>query len=345
MTDQIDRAFPSSFYDYNPLDSETATSLREKAVAARGLLKRTSDDIIAIGKLLLEAKAQLPHGQYLPWIRAELGISQSTAWRFTQAAQGKSLKIFKANDLLAQKNPEREQERSPSAENIRAIIEILRPFLQELREQRTEFCQLEEQRASRITWLLEQQQTPEDDDILALLEEELFTFAGIRQEDLQQAYGLANLLREEPGPFALEDETERLSWLFDQMRTARSGLFGLSIEIGLRLSRVERFFAEEEDNEEKLLVKEEALKRYQKKFVQEALEIGYKLLELDNLLPKEHFTALVRDEFGLRPAQVQTLCDAARRYPASPEPVDLPADLARQLAELYYKLGLAQQNR
>jgi hypothetical protein len=343
MTDQTDLHLPS-LYDYSQFNTETAASLQARASRTRSLLKRTSDDIIEIGKLLLEAKAQLPHGQYLPWIRAELGISQSTAWRFTQAAQGKPLKIFKANDLLAQKNPEREQEGPPSAKNGRAIIEILRPFLQELREQRTEFRQLEEQRASRITWLLEQQQALEEDDILALLEEELFTFAGIRQEDLQQASGLASWLREEPGPFALEDETERLTKLVDQMRTARGGLFGLSIEMGLRLSRVERLFAEEKEHEERLIVKEEALKRYQKKFVQEALEIGSKLLALDNLLPKEHFTALVRSEFGLQPAQVQTLCDAARRYPASSEPVDMPADLARQLAELYYELSLAQQD-
>jgi hypothetical protein len=343
MSDQIDRIFPSSFYDYSLLDTATAASLQFKATTARGLLKRTSEDILAIGRLLLEAKAQLPHGQYLPWVKAELGISQSTAWRFTQAALGKPIKVFKANDLLALKEPEKEQERQPSAEDIIAIKETLGPFLQDLREQRAEFRQLEEQRLHRLTWLQEQRLEPEEDDILALLEEEIFAFAGIRQEDFQQARELADQLRAEPGPFTLEEEKERVTWLVDQMRTARSGLFGISIEIGQRLSRIRAFFVEEEHYQALLSVKEEALKRHHKKFVQEALQIGYNLLEMDRVLPAGQIYALARDEFRLQPDQVQLFCDAARRSPAGLDEPDLPADLAYRLAALYYDIGLAQQ--
>jgi hypothetical protein len=339
MTDHID--YPFSFlYDYSQLDTETAFSLQAKASRTRSLLKRTSEDILEIGKLLLEAKAQLPHGQYLPWIKAELGISQSTAWRFTQAALGKPAKVFKVNDLLPLKEPRKEWEH-PSVEELKAAGEALGPFFQDLRERRADFRALEEQRDRRINWLREQQRDPEEDDILALLEEELFTFAGIRPEDIEQAGDLADQFHAEVGPFALEEETERLTWLSDQMRTARSGLFGISIEIGLRLSRVQTLRVEEERQQELLQVKEKALSRYQKRFVQEALQLGRELLELDRVLPAQIY-ALARSEFGLQPVQVMTLCDAARRYPTDLESQDLPADLARQLATLYYDLSLAQ---
>lgn len=340
MTDQTDPHVPA-LYDYSQLDIETALSLQAKASRTRSLLKRTSEDILEIGKLLLEAKAQLPHGQYLPWIKAELGISQSTAWRFTQAALGKPAKVFKVNDLLPLKEPRKEWE-PPSVEDIEAACEVLGPFIQDLRERRPDFRALEEQRERRITWLREQQRDPEEDDILALLEEELFTFAGIRLEDAEQARELADQLHAELGPFVVEEETRRLTWLSDQMRTARSGLFGISIEIGLRLSRVQTLFAEQERQQELLQVKEEALSRHQKRFVGEALQFGCELLELERVLPPGQIYALARSEFGLQPVQVMTLCDAARRYPAGPESQELPADLARQLATLYYDLSLAQ---
>ena len=74
--------------------------IKQNAHETRGLLKRTSDDIIQIGQNLLDAKGKLPKGQFIPWVKTELGISQPTAWRFMQVAQGKAIKSFNMNELI-----------------------------------------------------------------------------------------------------------------------------------------------------------------------------------------------------------------------------------------------------
>jgi rubrerythrin len=42
-------------------------------------LRRTVDDAIKIGELLVRARASLPHGEYMEWVAAELPFSQRTA--------------------------------------------------------------------------------------------------------------------------------------------------------------------------------------------------------------------------------------------------------------------------
>lgn len=96
-------ATQSLLFNYSHIDVDTANYLQQNAHETRGLLKRTTEDMIRIGQNLLEAKRRLPHGQFLPWVKAELGISQSTAWRFMQVAQGKAIKkSFTVNDLMEQ---------------------------------------------------------------------------------------------------------------------------------------------------------------------------------------------------------------------------------------------------
>lgn len=46
---------------------------------------------IEAGRLLLQAKEQLPHGQFLPWLEANCQVSARQAQRYMRAAQGKSL--------------------------------------------------------------------------------------------------------------------------------------------------------------------------------------------------------------------------------------------------------------
>ncbi len=99
---EIESVKQSLLFNYNGIDTDTTTYLKQNAQETRGLLKRTSEDIIKIGKNLLEAKARLPHGQFIPWVKAELNISQSTSWRFMQAAQGNPVKSFKMNDFIPQ---------------------------------------------------------------------------------------------------------------------------------------------------------------------------------------------------------------------------------------------------
>ena len=49
-------------------------------------LKREAADIVAIGDLLIEAHAQLEHGEWLPWLAENFGSSVSTADNYMAAA-------------------------------------------------------------------------------------------------------------------------------------------------------------------------------------------------------------------------------------------------------------------
>lgn len=61
--------------------------LKELADEIRPRLKRSSEDVIAIGKALLEAKDLLPRGGFLPWIAREFEMSERTARAFMGVAR------------------------------------------------------------------------------------------------------------------------------------------------------------------------------------------------------------------------------------------------------------------
>jgi len=83
-------------FDYDSLDSDTRTSLQELDAEFNHVLKRSSKEF---GDIFLKAKQRLPHGQYILWLTSK-GVSQSTAWRCMQIAQGKEIgKSFTMNDL------------------------------------------------------------------------------------------------------------------------------------------------------------------------------------------------------------------------------------------------------
>ena len=50
-------------------------------------LKREAIDIVAIGRLLIEARAKLEHGEWLPWLAENFGSSISTADNYMVAAR------------------------------------------------------------------------------------------------------------------------------------------------------------------------------------------------------------------------------------------------------------------
>jgi hypothetical protein len=52
----------------------------------RERLKRTADDIVAVGLDLLRAKELLSHGSFGPWLEAEFGLSHRSATQFMRAA-------------------------------------------------------------------------------------------------------------------------------------------------------------------------------------------------------------------------------------------------------------------
>lgn len=70
-------------FDYGVLPAEIAVKSRAAAERIKLRLKRTVEDIIEIGRELTAIKAELPHGQFLPWIAAEFEMSRQTADNFT----------------------------------------------------------------------------------------------------------------------------------------------------------------------------------------------------------------------------------------------------------------------
>jgi hypothetical protein len=50
-------------------------------------LKRETADILTIGNLLIEAKAQMKHGEWLPWLKKKVSISERSAQKYVKAAE------------------------------------------------------------------------------------------------------------------------------------------------------------------------------------------------------------------------------------------------------------------
>ena len=61
--------------------------MQQRTDEIRALMRRTAEDIIAIGRKLSEVKARLGHGQFLAWLEAEFGWHRCTANRFMQVAE------------------------------------------------------------------------------------------------------------------------------------------------------------------------------------------------------------------------------------------------------------------
>jgi gas vesicle protein len=74
-------------FDYSPLAAKTAEKVKEAADRIRQTVKRTVEDIIAVGKELLDVKDVLAHGQFGPWLRAEFGWSERSAQNFMNVAE------------------------------------------------------------------------------------------------------------------------------------------------------------------------------------------------------------------------------------------------------------------
>ncbi|MCW5697332.1 MAG: DUF3102 domain-containing protein [Bauldia sp.] len=60
--------------------------IREAAVRIRLRMSRTAQDIIEIGRDLIEVKSRLGHGRFLGWIEAEFGMSDRAARNFMDVA-------------------------------------------------------------------------------------------------------------------------------------------------------------------------------------------------------------------------------------------------------------------
>jgi gas vesicle protein len=81
-------------FNYDLLDTKLAENVRTTADRIRERIKKTVEDIIDVGNDLLAAKEALPHGQFLPWLKAEFGWSERSAQNFMSVAEKfKSAKI------------------------------------------------------------------------------------------------------------------------------------------------------------------------------------------------------------------------------------------------------------
>jgi hypothetical protein len=74
-------------FDYAPLAAKAGQQARACAERIRARVRKTMEDIIAIGNDLLAAKEALPHGRFLPWLSAEFGWAERTARNFMSVAE------------------------------------------------------------------------------------------------------------------------------------------------------------------------------------------------------------------------------------------------------------------
>jgi hypothetical protein len=75
-------------FDYNVLAPATQSDLRDCADRLRKLLIKSIADMVAVGNDLLAIKAQLDHGQFIPWVEKEIGISGRSAQDYMRLAIG-----------------------------------------------------------------------------------------------------------------------------------------------------------------------------------------------------------------------------------------------------------------
>jgi hypothetical protein len=73
--------------DHAPLDANVIRRVQMAAQRIRQVVKRTLEDLIAVGNELLAVKHELSHGHFGPWLRAEFGWTERTARNFMTVAQ------------------------------------------------------------------------------------------------------------------------------------------------------------------------------------------------------------------------------------------------------------------
>ena len=78
----------------NDLDLATSNSLADLAARIRAEHEAASADFnsglrhaMTAGSLLIEAKAQIPHGEWLPWLKDRCTISERTAQAYMRVSR------------------------------------------------------------------------------------------------------------------------------------------------------------------------------------------------------------------------------------------------------------------
>lgn len=74
-------------FNYAVLDPESRIVVRQKTTEIHRLVKRAAAALVELGQLLLDVKAQLRHGRWMPWLTAEFDWTDRTAQRYMQLAR------------------------------------------------------------------------------------------------------------------------------------------------------------------------------------------------------------------------------------------------------------------
>ena len=69
-------------FDYNILQSDRRTIVRQRTEEIKERLKRSAQDIWEIGQKLFEVRSELAYGNFDNWLKAEFGWSRRTAYNF-----------------------------------------------------------------------------------------------------------------------------------------------------------------------------------------------------------------------------------------------------------------------
>lgn len=88
---------PKKIFDYAALDSETRIVVQQKTGEIKTLMRRAAQDIIDIGRHLIEIKERLGHGNFGKWLSIEFGWSESLALKMMQVSR--SFKSVTVTDL------------------------------------------------------------------------------------------------------------------------------------------------------------------------------------------------------------------------------------------------------
>lgn len=94
MTDTTTDRPAQSGFDWQALEPDVRRHVQDATEHLHTLERRTSESIIEIGQTLIDVKARLGHGEFLPWLDAEFGWSWKTANRFMTVADA-----FKLDNL------------------------------------------------------------------------------------------------------------------------------------------------------------------------------------------------------------------------------------------------------
>ena len=70
-----------------PALDDLARRIREEHHACRDAAQSAVEHAVTAGQLLLEAKAGLPHGQWLPWLNGHCNISERTSQAYMRLAR------------------------------------------------------------------------------------------------------------------------------------------------------------------------------------------------------------------------------------------------------------------